>query len=205
MHRILHLNTRQAYVMANMNSTMDLSGHFLISMPGMSDPRFSQTVIFMCAHSDEAAMGLIVNKPAHDIRLGSILEQLSIDTTDDAAGQTVYIGGPVETGRGFVLHSPDYRSPLETLDCIPDVSMTATVDILESIGLGKGPDKRLMMLGYSGWGPGQLEDEIARNGWLTAPADPKIVFDLPDQDKWQAAVSSLGINPIGLSGAAGRA
>lgn len=184
---------------------LNLTGQFLIAMPGMTDPRFEQSVVFMCAHSDEAAMGLIINKRASDVSLGSILEQLDIDADDTVAQKPVYFGGPVETGRGFVLHGEDYNSPLETLASRPDIRMTATVDILEHIAAGDGPENQLMLLGYSGWGPFQLEREIAQNGWLTAPADANIVFNVPDRDKWQAAVSSLGFDPMGLSGAAGRA
>lgn len=191
--------------MARAQHNLDLTGQFLISMPGMSDARFAQTVVFMCAHSDEAAMGLIVNKPVEDVELNTILEQLSITPKDTETDQSVYFGGPVETGRGFVLHGADYSSPLETLECLPDVHMTATVDILEHIAQGQGPEKRLLLLGYAGWGPGQLEQEIAQNGWLTAPGDAKIIFDLPDAEKWQAAVASLGFDPFALSGAAGRA
>lgn len=184
---------------------MDFTGQFLISMPGMTDPRFASTVIFICAHSDEAAMGLIVNKPAPDVKLGAVLEQLEIETTASVGQDPVHFGGPVETSRGFVLHDSSYDSPLHTLVAAKGIGMTATVDILEEIALGRGPEKRMMALGYSGWGPGQLEQEIVANGWLTAPADPSIVFDLPNEAKWQAALSSMGIDPLGLSGVAGRA
>lgn len=186
-------------------SDLDLTGQFLIAMPGMSDPRFAQSVVYMCAHSAEAAMGLIINKPASDVTLGAVLEQLEIDAPSDVAALNVHFGGPVETGRGFVLHSPDYESPLHTLVPSEGVGMTATVDILEDIAQGGGPKSRLMLLGYAGWGAGQLEGELAANGWLTAPADPNIIFNLPDGDKWQAAVASLGFDPMNLSGAAGRA
>ncbi len=187
------------------HSDLDLTGQFLIAMPGMSDPRFSQSVVYLCAHSEEAAMGLIINKPASDVTLGAVLEQLDIDASDQISAHTVHFGGPVETGRGFVLHSTEYESALHTLVSSPGIGMTATVDILEDIAQGGGPMSRLMMLGYAGWGPGQLEQELSANGWLTAEADPKIVFDLPDDEKWQAAVSSLGFDPMSLSGAAGRA
>ncbi len=184
---------------------MDLTGHLLLAMPGMDDPRFDHSVILLCSHTEQGAMGLIVNKPAHDLRLSDVLDRLSGVDLADTSGLGVHIGGPVESERGFVLHSAEYRSVMKTLDVADGFAMTATLDILEDIARGKGPKRALLMLGYTGWGAGQLEAEIARNGWLTSEASTKIVFDLPDPQKWGAALSSLGIDPLGLSGAAGRA
>lgn len=184
---------------------MNLSGKLLVAMPGMGDPRFRHAVIYIADHSDKGAMGLMVNKPTADVVLSDVLDQIETATGPAAHELRVHIGGPVETGRGFVLHSQDYRSAIETLDVGDGFAMTATVDILEDIAAGKGPDKALLMLGYAGWGPDQLEGEIARNGWLTCPADVTLVFDLPDDKKWSAALNSLGIDPLGLSAEAGRA
>ena len=184
---------------------MDLTGQLLLAMPGMGDPRFDHAVIFMCSHTYEGAMGLIVNKPAPDLKLSDVLEQISSAAPDDASGLGVHFGGPVETGRGFVLHTQEYRSALKTLVVDSDFAMTATLDILEDIALGQGPERAQLMLGYAGWGPDQLESEIVRNGWLTCAASNALVFDLPDEQKWTAAVQSLGVDPIGLSAAAGRA
>lgn len=183
----------------------DLTGQLLIAMPGMLDPRFAHSVVFLCAHSDDGAMGLIVNKPVSDVGLKDLLSQLDIDMVPERAGMAIYFGGPVEPGRGFVLHSADYTSPVATLHVTDAVSMTATTDILEEIGAGAGPDKQLAALGYAGWGPGQLEAELGENGWLTCAADPALIFDLPDPEKWGAALKTLGIDPLALSATAGRA
>lgn len=183
----------------------ELTGKLLIAMPGMADPRFDQAVIFLCAHSDEGAMGLIVNKPTADVSLRMLLEQLSIDPVADVEGQQVHYGGPVEVGRGFVLHSPDYESVVATLEVDDRFHMTATLDVLESIAQGAGPGTRLMLLGYAGWGPGQLEGELAENGWLICDATPDLVFRVPDADKWEAALKSIGVSPLALSSEGGRA
>lgn len=184
---------------------LDLTGKLLIAMPSMADTRFAHSVILLCAHSDKGAMGLILNKPSSDIRMSDVLEQLDILPNDSAASMIVHFGGPVETGRGFVLHSQDYQSHLHTLRVPGGYGMTATLDILEEIARGQGPDRVLMMLGYAGWGAGQLESEIAQNGWLTADAHKSLVFDIPATAKWSAALESIGVDPISLSSAAGRA
>lgn len=184
---------------------IDLTGKLLIAMPGMGDPRFEHSVVFMCSHSDEGAMGLIVNKPGSGVSLFDLLEQLDIQLHGDRSNRPVHYGGPVESARGFVLHSAEYQSSLQTLKVNDDFAMTATLDILEDIAVGDGPDRALMMLGYAGWGPMQLEAEIAENGWLTVDADQHLVFALDDEDKWSAALKSLGVDPKGLSAAAGRA
>jgi len=184
---------------------VDLSGKLLIAMPGMGDPRFARSVVFLCAHSAEGAMGLIVNKPAPDISFRGLLDQLGIKPGAGAAAIRVHFGGPVEHGRGFVLHSGDYRGNDSTLQVDDRFGMTATLDILEDIARGSGPASSLLALGYSGWGPGQLEDEILANGWLTAEATPELVFSAQNARKWERALGVLGIDPISLSATAGRA
>ena len=184
---------------------IDLTGQLLIAMPGMGDPRFDRSVVFLCAHSAEGAMGLVVNHPVADLSFDELLSQLDIAPTASVVGVPVLMGGPVEHGRGFVLHSAEYTESEATLQVGADFGMTATLDILEDIAQGRGPTRTLMALGYAGWGPGQLEGEIARNAWLTAQASSEIVFDTAPGDKWARALSTLGIDPLTLSAAAGRA
>lgn len=182
-----------------------LKGMCLIAMPAMPDPRFRGSVILICSHSAEGAMGLIVNKRVDDVRLVDLMEQLSIPKGQQGEERPIYFGGPVEHGRGFVLHSKDYQSELSTLDAGSEFSMTATIDILEDISAGTGPEKALIALGYSGWGPGQLEAELAANGWLVAQVGSDVVFDLPDAEKWKAALAVLGIDPAILASSGGTA
>ncbi|MDE4140276.1 MULTISPECIES: YqgE/AlgH family protein [Rhodobacterales] len=184
---------------------MDLTGKLLIAMPGIGDPRFEHAVVFLCSHSDEGAMGLIVNKTAPGVQLGSLLEQLEIEANTDVASLPVRFGGPVETQRGFVLHSDDYHSRVNSLDVPGGFAMTATLDILEDIAEGSGPEKMVVMLGYAGWGPGQLESEIVANGWLTAEASAELLFEMDDLEKWGAALKTLGVDPVSLSSSAGTA
>lgn len=183
----------------------DLTGKLLIAMPGMGDPRFEHAVIYLCAHSGDGAMGLIVNKPALDLSFSGLLTQLGIPVTPRESEIKVHFGGPVEHGRGFVLHSADYASDGSTLQVDTRFAMTATVDVLKAIAEGSGPERALLALGYAGWGPGQLEAEIAQNGWLTADAEGDIVFAEDDAGKWQAALKSIGVDALMLSAAAGRA
>jgi putative transcriptional regulator len=184
---------------------MDLAGSILIAMPAMGDPRFERSVILLCAHSDQGAMGLIVNKPAPDLSFSGLLEQLNIARVPNGRDISVHAGGPVERGRGFVLHSCDYSAGPATLDVAGGYGMTATLDILQEIAQGRGPASALLALGYAGWGPGQLESEIARNDWLTAPAPADLVFSRDDGGKWTAVLRHMGIDPLLLSGTAGRA
>jgi putative transcriptional regulator len=184
---------------------LDLTGKLLIAMPGMGDPRFARSVVFLCAHSPEGAMGLVVNQPAPEIGFADLLRQLDITARESVADVRVRIGGPVEHGRGFVLHSADYASSDSTLRIDDRFGMTATLDILEAIARGRGPQQALLALGYSGWGPGQLEGEIARNGWLTCDASPALVFARDDAAKWERALATLGVDPLTLSATAGRA
>lgn len=150
-------------------------------------------------------MGLIVNKRTDDMMLSELLEQLSIEFSSAELDIGIHFGGPVEHGRGFVLHSSDYTSSISTLEVSEEFRMTATLDILEDIAEGDGPELKLMCLGYSGWGPGQLEGEIAQNGWLTCDASLDLVFGHPDEDKWKAALKSIGIDALMLSSEAGHA
>ena len=181
-----------------------LTGQLLVAMPQMQDHRFARSVIYLCAHGSEGAMGLVVNKLVDDLTLSQLMGQLGI-TADGLKGDAkVHFGGPVESGRGFVLHSGDY-SEEGTLVIGDNVALTATLDILRAIGRGKGPRRSLLALGYAGWGPGQLDTEMQHNGWLHVPADEAIVFDEDIADKWQRALAKLGIDPLALSGDAGHA
>ncbi|AUG54160.1 YqgE/AlgH family protein [Thalassospira marina] len=182
-----------------------LSGKLLVAMPGMRDPRFAQSVVYLCAHNEDGAMGIVVNRLIDSITFPELLEQLGIvrpaSTISDIQ---VHFGGPVESGRGFVLHSNDFRNDA-TLQVDRDVSVTATVDILENIALDKGPHNSILALGYAGWRSGQLETEIRANGWLHVDADPELLFATDCEDKWQRAFAKLGFAPELLSGEAGHA
>ena len=182
-----------------------LDGQLLIAMPGMADMRFSRAVIFLCVHSPEGAMGLIVNKPAPDLRFADLLKQLEIPMGPAAEQAPVHFGGPVQHGRGFVLHSRDYSVPGASLAVNDAFAMTATLDVLQDMARGAGPERAILALGYSGWGPGQLEGEIQANGWLVAPADAEVVFDVPNAEKWEAALRRISIDPRLLSAEGGRA
>jgi len=188
-----------------MTQATPLTGKLLIAMPAMGDPRFEHAVVFLCAHSEDGAMGLIVNKPTDDVTLTDLLEQLSIEALPGARRMKVHFGGPVEAGRGFVLHSPDYESSISSLRVDERFRMTATLDVLEEFARGAGPARALMALGYAGWGPGQLEAELAQNAWLTCEATPELVFSPDDGGKWQAALKLLGVDALMLSGTGGRA
>ena len=185
---------------------MDLAGQILIAMPGMADPRFERSVVLLCAHSEEGAMGLIVNKPLEELSFSGLLEHLDIPLGAEGRDIRVHFGGPVERGRGFVLHSSDWQPVGEGTMKVPGgLEMTATINVLEALAKGGGPGKALLALGYSGWGPGQLEAEIARNDWLTCDAPEALLFAPEDGAKWSAALRGMGIDPLTLSAAAGRA
>jgi putative transcriptional regulator len=183
----------------------DLTGKILIATPGLVDDRFSNSVIVVCAHSHEGAMGLMVNKPAEQVTSAELFDQLSLPLGPVKPGLMVYAGGPVEMERGFVLHSPDYSSAISTLAVTEALAMTATLDILEDIAEGQGPDQSLLALGYCGWGAGQLEGEISENGWLIGDALPELVFAQTDSRKWELALAAQGIHPLTLSSAYGHA
>lgn len=183
----------------------NLLGKLLIAMPDMGDPRFEHSVIYICAHSKEGAMGLIVNKPQSQLRFSKLLEQLNISVDGAVKDVRIHYGGPVEMARGFVLHTSDYRSEAGTLDVDGHVGMTATIDVLEDIAKGDGPATSMLALGYAGWGAGQLESEIMRNGWLTCDPTDAIVFGRANEHKWTAALKILGVDPLMLSSTAGHA
>jgi putative transcriptional regulator len=181
-----------------------LAGQLLVAMPGMRDPRFAKTVVYMCAHNAEGAMGLVINRTIDSLTFPDLLSQLGIEPAGMGQAISIHFGGPVESGRGFVLHSADYVQEA-TMMVDHDVGLTATVDILKAIATGGGPKHRLLALGYAGWGPGQLDSEIKANGWLTVAADEGLVFG-PDLDqKWQHAMHKIGIDPRMLSEDAGHA
>lgn len=187
-----------------------LDGQFLVAMPGMLDERFSRSVIYLCAHSDEGAMGLIINRaqqigfPELLVQLGIIDAKEEIRLPESARSLVVRSGGPVDQGRGFVIHSDDYVTE-SSMPVDDSIVMTATIDILRAISNGRGPAQAFMALGYSGWGPGQLEAEIAENGWLTCPADRDLLFDADIDRKYDRVLFNLGIDPLHLSAESGRA
>jgi putative transcriptional regulator len=182
-----------------------LEGKLLIATPGMSDPRFERSVVFMCLHSEDGAMGLIVNKPFEGLGFRDLLQRLEIPVSSNRAGGHVLFGGPVETSKGFVLHSGEYGKAEATLS-MGNVALTATRDILCEIAKGAGPQKWLFALGYAGWGAQQLEAELgATNGWVYCDADDSLLFGLEHGFKWRAALGKLGIDISGFSAEAGRA
>lgn len=184
---------------------MDLVGKLLVAMPALGDARFEHSVILICAHSAEGAMGLIVNKPLNELSFSDLLTQLNIPRAPDGRDIRVHFGGPVERGRGFVLHSGDYPGGPSTMRIGGSLGMTATLDVLEAIARGEGPREALLALGYAGWGPGQLESEILRNDWLTSDPEPDLIFAPDDRAKWLAALRAMGVDPRTLSSQAGRA
>ncbi len=189
-----------------------LDGKLLIAMPSMTDPRFHKAVIYLCAHSEDGAMGIVVNQRAEHITFRTLLEQLDIEPAENDGSirlplkdMAVHTGGPVETGRGFVLHTTDYSSTDSTLSIDDGISLTATIDILRAIANGTGPNRSLLALGYAGWAPGQLEREIHGNGWLICPADNDLVFDAQVESKYDRAMAKLGVHPSFLVSDAGHA
>lgn len=186
-----------------------LEGQLLVAMPVMSDQRFARSVIYLCAHSEDGAMGLIINQRASHISFPDLLQRLGVtpsgDDADKISDMSIHVGGPVETGRGFVLHSADYFADDSTLPIEDGVCLTATIDILKAIAAGHGPDRALLALGYAGWLPGQLESEIQANGWLNCPADPDLIFDTDIEGKYGRALAKIGIDPSYLVSDAGHA
>lgn len=184
-----------------------LEGKMLIAMPTIGDPRFERTLIYICVHNPEGAMGIVVNKPAPNITFPDLLERLSIHMPRAGAAIAcpVLVGGPVEMGRGFVLHTQDYFSEESTLPVDEDVGLTASVDILRAMAGGRGPRHALLALGYSGWAPGQLDAEIQANGWLHCDPDPELLFGLDLDVKYHQALAKLGVDLSLLSGDAGHA
>jgi len=182
-----------------------LQDHFLIAMPAMGDPNFNSTVTYLCQHSEEGALGIIINRPL-DIQVGEVFRQLALDIVDqDQADRPVFGGGPVRPGMGFVLHQSDtsFETTLETVNT--QIKVTISKDILGSMARGDGPEPTLVALGYAGWEAGQLESELAANAWLSAPADPAIVFATPFQDRWAASAALIGVDISMLTSYSGHA
>ncbi|MEJ2344165.1 MAG: YqgE/AlgH family protein [Gammaproteobacteria bacterium] len=187
-----------------MTGSADLTNHFLIAMPRLADPNFFRTVTYICEHNNQGALGIVINRPL-ELTLGEILDHMDLHADAAAvADQRVYMGGPVQQERGFVLHRPatDWGSTLQVTERI---GLTTSRDILVSIARGEGPERALIALGYAGWGAGQLERELAENAWLSGPADEDILFDSPDDERWQQAAALLGVDLNLLSGDAGHA
>lgn len=180
----------------------NLTNHFLIAMPGMADPFFARTVTYLCQHSPDGALGIIVNRPS-ELTLADVMEQMEIEVREPEIGRIpVYFGGPVQPERGFVLHAPsaNWNSTLRVSDSI---ALTTSRDILEAISVGEGPQQILIALGYAGWGQGQLEREIVENSWLNAPADHSILFNQPPANRWKAAAELMGVDISLLTSQAG--
>lgn len=187
-----------------MDNGASLTNQLLIAMPGMLDPNFSTTVTLICEHNEEGALGIVINRPL-DLKLGGLFEQLDVGDADPAAAQhPVLMGGPVGPERGFVLHNPGgtYENSLAVSS---DICLTLSRDIIDAMATGSGPKKSLVALGYAGWEPGQLEDEMLANSWLSVPASPKIVFDTPFNERWMSAAKILGIDISQMSHDAGHA
>ncbi len=182
-----------------------LGGKLLIATPMIGDPRFDRSVILMCDHSDEHAMGIIINKPVSGLRLPELFDQLGIETDTTAPDRAVLLGGPVERDRGFVLHSDDFAADGSTLPVSAGIGLTATKDILEAIASDHPPRRSVLALGYAGWGPGQLEDELTANAWLVADPDEALIFSDTNDDKWEKALAIIGISPEHLSSLSGHA
>ena len=197
-----------------MTEADSLTGHLLIAMPGMPDPRFAHAVVFLCAHSAEGAMGLIVNKPFPDLDFGSLLQTLDMPQQEAygdlgvmpaQADDPVFFGGPVESSRGFVLHTPDVFAPDASLRVTDDAALSTSLDILAQIARGQGPAQARLALGYAGWGPGQLEDELRAGGWLTCPTEADLLYDTAPDQLWTVALGRIGVDPRLLSSTPGRA
>lgn len=177
----------------------------LIATPAIGDPRFARSVVFMCAHTSEHAMGIIVNKPMGALRLPDLLDQLGIESTITTPDRPVLNGGPVDRDRGFVIHTDDFYSEEATLDVASGLGMTATKDVLEAMASHDGPRQAVLALGYAGWGAGQLENEILANAWLVCDPNDELLFDIDLASKWARALNSIGVSPERLSSLHGEA
>ena len=188
-------------------STMNLANHFLIAMPSMQDPVFGGAVVYICEHNDKGVLGVVINKPT-DMTMEILFERIDLHIAaglhSGVVNEPIMFGGPVQDDRGFVLHTPGaaYSSSLTVTD---EVAFTTSIDVLEAVANGEGPQRLLVSIGYAGWSPGQLEDEIGRNGWLTVGADAHVLFDLPIEERYNAAIKLLGIDPMMLASEAGHA
>jgi len=184
----------------------DLTGKLLISTPAMGDPRFEHSVIFLCAHTSEGAFGLVINRPVPRLKLTDVMQQIGISGTVSIGEYPILSGGPVETQRGFVLHGGGIVDDPMGQELPGGLLLSASTDILKAISNGQGPADWLLALGYSGWGPGQLEAEITQNAWLTCAAPRTLIFDpKPGEHQWREALKSMGVDPVSLSAVAGRA
>ena len=188
-------------------SGLNLANHFLIAMPSIQDPVFGGTVVYVCEHNDKGVLGVVINKPT-DMTMETLFDRVDLKLAEGlratVVDEPIMFGGPVQDDRGFVLHSPGgrYSSSLTVTD---DVSFTTSIDVLEAVANGGGPARMLVSIGYAGWSPGQLEEEISRNGWLTVGADARVLFDLPIEERYHAAIKLLGIDPLMLATEAGHA
>jgi putative transcriptional regulator len=192
---------------SSVQSQLNLANHFLIAMPSINDPIFGGTVVYICEHNDKGVLGVVINKPT-DMTMDVLFDRIDLKLSDSlrpsVVDEPIMFGGPVQDDRGFVLHSPGgrYSSSLSVTD---DVAFTTSIDVLEAVANGTGPQRMLVSIGYAGWSPGQLEEEIARNGWLTVGADARVLFDLPIEERYNAAIKLLGIDPMMLATEAGHA
>ncbi len=185
-----------------MHESTNLTNHFLIAMPNLGDPNFHQTVTFLCQHSEEGALGIVINRPTK-MKLGDIFGQMNIDQKKpNIASTPVFFGGPVQPERGFVIHESNQQWE-STLKISDSIALTTSRDVLEAIAAGNGPEKSLVALGYAGWGHGQLEQEMIDNAWLSAPAEATIIFDMPTKKRWKAAAEKMGIDINLLSSTVG--
>jgi putative transcriptional regulator len=188
-------------------SGLNLANHFLIAMPSMQDPIFGGTVVYVCEHNDKGVLGVVINKPT-DMTMDVLFERIDLKLSEglnsSVSSAPIMFGGPVQDDRGFVLHTPSgrYSSSLSVTD---EVAFTTSIDVLEAVANGDGPQRMLVSIGYAGWSPGQLEEEISRNGWLTVGADAHVLFDLPIEERYNAAIKLLGIDPLMLATEAGHA
>ena len=189
---------------SGMDSDSRLTNQLLIAMPGMADPNFSTTVTLICEHNDDGALGIIINRPLN-LKLSGLFEQLSVDDADpDTASSPVMSGGPVGTERGFVLHGKDHSFE-NTLPVSDEIQLTLSRDVIDAMAVGDGPEKSLVAIGYAGWEPGQLEEEMLANAWLNVTATPELVFDIPFEERWDSAARLLGVDIASLSPDAGHA
>lgn len=188
-------------------SGLNLANHFLIAMPAMQDPVFGGTVVYVCEHNDKGVLGVVINKPT-DMTMETLFDRVDLKLAEGlratVVDEPIMFGGPVQDDRGFVLHSPGgrYSSSLSVTD---DVAFTTSIDVLEAVASGGGPARMLVSIGYAGWSPGQLEEEISRNGWLTVGADARVLFELPIEERYNAAIKLLGFDPLMLATEAGHA
>jgi putative transcriptional regulator len=182
-----------------------LAGKLLVAMPGIGDPRFDRTVIVMCAHDAEHAMGVVINRPKDEVTLSDVLEHLGLEAEESVAERSVLDGGPVRPDRGYVIHSDDFAAGEATQDVAPGIRLTATRDVLEAVAGENAPHNFVLALGCAGWGAGQLEDELKHNAWLVVDFNNAIVFDEDHDDKWERAIKTLGFDPAQLTGDVGHA